>query len=422
MPYRTRASYGSTSAPVRAGASDLLKNSPDGWVANQGGPIWWIGSSLSDTTPSADALPVTLRATSLIVDPLVSDPFEVLTDVTHGAPRPVPRWITDPMLLRPDSRFADMGTLAPAPLRLVRSAFWRQWVCSALWHGLGMIVAQVDALNVPIPGTMRVLNQALVQPYRRADGSLVWRIGDGDRYIDTDSDGRFEVGGRPYITVPLRNPHSPIDSDGRTKGVFELSPSAFSLAGKISSYSQGIFHSGVPAGYLKQTTPGMTQEQADELKRKWLEAHGGDRRSIAVLSSTTEFHPISLSPVDAALAEVKRLSIAEVAFAFGMAPEVLGVTMGNSATYSNIESWFRQHRDFALSPWLDAIGGTLTALIPGIAGVSVNLDAFERPDFSSRLDNYKKAIDMGLMTVEEARHMEGMAPLPGSLPPRETAT
>jgi HK97 family phage portal protein len=163
---------------------------------------------------------------------------------------------------------------------------------------------------------------------------------------------------------------------------------------------------------LKATQPGLTQEQADTLKAKWMAAHGRDQRSIAVLNSTTEFHPLTLSPVDSALAEVKRLAIADVAYAFGIAPEVLGVTMGNSATYSNLTQWFRAHRDFGLSPWVDAIGGTLTAVLPGETGVSVNLDGFERPDLSERLANYERALSIGLYTLEEARAMESLPPLP----------
>jgi phage portal protein BeeE len=137
-----------------------------------------------------------------------------------------------------------------------------------------------------------------------------------------------------------------------------------------------VFGSGVPNGYLKVNASGLTQEQADQLKQRWLDAHGGSKRSIAVLNSTTDFTPISWNPVDAALAEVKRLSIADVAFAFGMAPETLGVTLGNSATYSNVRQWFEAHRDFALQPWQSVVEATLSALFPRGTEVRVNFDAY----------------------------------------------
>jgi phage portal protein BeeE len=109
--------------------------------------------------------------------------------------------------------------------------------------------------------------------------------------------------------------------------------------------------------------------------------------------------------------EVKRTTIAEAAFAFGMAPEALGVTMGNSSTYSNIKDWWRAHRDFALSPWADTIGGTLTALTPAAQSVAVDLDGHSRPDENDRIATYAAAIDAGIMTVDEARAREGLPPL-----------
>ena len=78
--------------------------------------------------------------------------------------------------------------------------------------------------------------------------------------------------------------------------MFAAHPDVFRLSRKLARYTEGTFNSGVPAGYLKVTTPGLTQPQADELKAGWMAAHGGDRRSIAVLNATTDFHPISISP------------------------------------------------------------------------------------------------------------------------------
>jgi phage portal protein BeeE len=76
------------------------------------------------------------------------------------------------------------------------------------------------------------------------------------------------------------------------------------------------------------------------------------------------------------LAEVKRLSIADVAFAFGMAPETLGVTLGNSATYSNVAQWFEAHRDFALQPWISIVEATLSALLPAGTEVRCNFASY----------------------------------------------
>jgi phage portal protein BeeE len=124
-------------------------------------------------------------------------------------------------------------------------------------------------------------------------------------------------------------------------------------------------------------------------------AHGR-QRSIAVLNQSTEFVPLTWSPVDANVQEMKRLAMADIAFAFGIAPEVLGVSLGLSGTYSNIRDWWRLHRDFSLSGWIDQMGGALTALMPEQTNVSVNLDAHTRPELADRVQIFANASNSGL--------------------------
>ena len=115
--------------------------------------------------------------------------------------------------------------------------------------------------------------------------------------------------------------------------------------------------------------------------------------------------------MDTALAESYRLAIADVAYAFGMAPETLGVTLGNSATYSNVEQWFDAHRDFALSPWIAAVEGVLSSLMPDGLDVEVNLDQFTRPQYAERMTAHQTAIAAGIRTVDEVRADEGFGPI-----------
>jgi HK97 family phage portal protein len=155
----------------------------------------------------------------------------------------------------------------------------------------------------------------------------------------------------------------------------------------------------------------MTQTAADKLKAKWLENHGGDRRSIAVLNSTTEFVPINLSPVDAALDQVKRLNVADVAYAFGLDPMTLGAGLNNSATYTNLRDAWENHRDFGLGPWIAAVQDTLSALLPGSQTVTVNLDGFANPGPAERFAAYTTALAAGILTLDEVRALEGLPPL-----------
>jgi hypothetical protein len=304
--------------------------------------------------------------------------------------------------------------------------FFASWIRDAIWWGTGAFLMQLDESGGPLAGTLRNVDGRKLSTKRLEDG-LHWVLDGDGAYVEPtvfDRDGSVTFptdrgGSITYWLVTLRNPHSPVDVDGRSMGVFEQSPGAFGLARQIDSYASGTFRSGIPAGYLKvdQTMNSMTQEQADQLKTRWLNSHGGDRRSIAVLNAFTSFVPLNLSPVDAALGEVKRLSIADVAMAFGLDPMTLGSGLNNSATYTNLRDAWSNHRDFGLAPWIAAVEDCLTALLPGTVGIKVNLDGFANPTAKERFDGYKVAIDSGVLTANECRELEGLAPLPEPVVP-----
>jgi len=413
---------------------DILENSPDGWMSDGNhGPVWWLGidsgglaNPIGPNGPwgfgaSAAGLPIVTRATSLIVSPLTAAPFRQV-DLADGSPQPSGRFLTDPMLLRPDARFVD--SVYPAVAKLPRSEFWGAWIRSALWWGVGGFICQDDMNGQPLAGTLRLVDPALLSTVRDDDGTLVWTLSAGTNQttddVAFDRDGYVTLGAVTYRLVTLRNPHSPVDAEGHSMGVFEMSPGAFGITRQVQDYTSGTFRSGVPAGYLKvdgTVGAGLTPENAQELRTNWLANHGGDRRSIAVLNAYTSFVPLNLSPVDAALGEVKRLSIADVAYAFALSPDNLGVSLSGSATYSNVRDHFQDLKDFGLAAWIAAVEDVLTALLAGTAGVKVNLDGFANPPASERFAAYKLALDMGLLTIEECRQLEGLGPVPSDAVP-----
>lgn len=409
-------------------SGDLLVNDPDGFPSDFPPALWWFGyDSGGGATPigpngpwpsCGPGLPAVTRATSLITGPIAGAPFRLIDPDDPGRDLPEPRWITDPMLLRPDSRF---GSVHPAVNRLSRLNFWVDWVRSAIWWGEGMFLAAEDATGQPIAGTMRLLNPLVLSTERDDSGALVWVI-DGNRdgpfgtdaVVRFDREGRVTLGVTPYRLIVLRNPHSPVDSEGRSMGVFAMHPGVFRLGRQINDYGSGVFRSGIPAGYLKVNSPDMSQDKADRLKSAWMKAHGGDRKSIAVLNALTDFVPLNLSPVDTELIGAARLNYAEIAFAFGIDPQTLGVTLANSMTYSNTRDAWINHRDFGLQPWISAVQETLGALTAAGRAVRVDLDGFANPDMQTRYSTYKIGIDAGILTEDEARAMEHMAPIPES--------
>jgi HK97 family phage portal protein len=381
---------------------DVLLNDPDGWAVEQPA-LWWTGPAGSNgsgggpwghpipgSTPYVGfaAIPSVARCTSLVCDILAALPWHVRRG---GELLPSPDWIADPQALRLDGRVIDAATLPET--RWSWLDFWIQWLTSALWFGDGFIyVPQRDAYGAPKP-PLYVLNPL-------------------DVTLDKGAYWVANVELAPETIIHLRG-QGPL-VEGRGTGALERFAGTLGYTQTIRDYAAGVFYAGVPAGYLKVTKDGLKQENADDLKAKWMEAHGGRDRSIAVLNATTEFHPLTFTPVDAALIEAMAANQGEVANAFGVPPYMIGAPT-DSNTYANVESRRQDLTTFTYLPWATRIEATLDAQLPRGTSVKVGLDALLRADTKTRYESYAlgqiKPDGSGWMTTDEIRELEDRPPL-----------
>jgi HK97 family phage portal protein len=379
---------------------DVLLNDPDGWEVDQPW-LWWMGPAGSDGTGGpygnpldnndplgAGTIPAVTRCTSIICDTIAGLPWKVYKGEYDQLP--TPDWISDPQSSRIDGRVISGAT--PWDTRYSPVEFWANWIVAALWWGDGYIYCPVrDNSGAPKPP--------------------LWQLHPNDVKIDKAS-GTYWVGNTMLPTgsiIHLRG--APPYIDGHGQGVLKANAADIALAKTVRSYAASVFTSGVPAGYLKSTQPTMSPEQAAALKAAWMKAHGNARRSIAVLNSTTEFTPISISPVDAQMALAKEWSLRDVALAFGIPPYMLGLP-GDSSTYANVESRMIELRTFSLLPWIRRIESVLDSEFPRGTSVKISSDALLRADTATRYSAYETAIRAGFMTVDEVRQLEDRPPLP----------
>jgi phage portal protein BeeE len=240
-----------------------------------------------------------------------------------------------------------------------------------------------------------------------------WVIDGGGAGKIITNGGRFIAGEKVWRLVVLRGltPH-----DGNTpEGVLTRHFATLRIGAAVTSYVAGTFRSGVPAGYLKVTQPGLDQQTADALKSQWMRSHGRGRRSIAVLNATTEFHPISISPVDAAASELVRANRVDVAHAFNLS----GVWLdeGTSGlTYQNASDRRADLVDISLSGWGDSVAGVLSSLLPYGSSVEIDWQQFTQGNLIDLVPALVAAVNAGLITPLEARQRLGLAPRVGPDP------
>ena len=377
---------------------DVLWNDPSGWEVEQPW-LWWTGPAGSSSgggpfghpIPGAGAgttfgqLPGVARATALIVDTVATLPWHVYRNETERLPTPA--WIADPQALRLDGRIVDPTDAAET--RQSRVDVYGQWIQSALWYGDGFIYAPArDERGQPKP-PFWVLHPHDVE------------LRDGRYYV---TDIELEPGSIIHLRGQL-----PIVA-GRGTGVLDRFAADLGMASAFRDYAVGAFTAGVPAGYLKHTGPNLSQDQADALKKRWLEQHGGVKRSIAVLSATTEFHPLTWSPVDLAATEFSKITLGQIALMFGVPAALLGAPT-DSNTYANVESRMLELYQLTIRPWIVRVESVLDAQLPAGTELRIEIDGLLRADVKTRFETYKIAIEAGIYTVDEVRALEARAPL-----------
>ena len=399
-PIRSPNEAGAVRLLTATDGRDVLENTPSGWEVDAPW-LWWLGpaggdgtggpfgnpldASSSSTTPPSGNLAAVNRCTSLISDTIAGLPWDVIRGDFERLPRP--DWISDPQAQRIDGRIVGTDTLWSCRLSAVE--FWSQFVTAALWFGNSFVYVPVrDSAGAPKPP--------------------LWQLHPNDVTI---ADGEYWVGETALprdSVIHLRGLGPYFDGSGR--GVLTTFGRELGLASAVGQYAAGVFQSGVPAGYLKSSAPSMTQDQADELKARWLAQHGGARRSIAVLNATTDFHAVAISPVDAQLNSAREWSLRDIALAFGVPPYSIGAP-ADSSTYANVESRMIELRTFTLLPWQRRVEATLDAQLPRGTGLKIRSDALLRADTATRYAAYKNAIDAGWLLPDEVRTLEDLPPL-----------
>jgi HK97 family phage portal protein len=438
LPIQTRASTGY----VRA-TDSILSNSPDGWVADQPGPFWWVngdqltdyglgdygfnpwqnhvygGQPYSSQFPgygSGGILSAVTRATAIIVGPVIRTTWRYLegtntdvSDVAGGtATHPRPLWVADPQLRGKIPGGDGNRPTIPYPKRLGAHDFWKTALAHALWFGLGAIMYAEDAFGQPLAGTLRVIN-----PDRWAftdDGRYVLDPG-GDQPLESDFDGYFNVGPYRWRQVLIRG-FAPNDNN-TPEGALTRSGLLLATGRRMDSYLGSVLGSGVPSGVLKVTTPNFGKADADTLKARWMEAHGGTRKAVAVLNAGVDFTPLQLSVVDSDAVAAKAAWLVDLAHAFNLSAAYLdaGTAGGGSLTYSNLVDRRRDLLDLTLSDWGRAMEDLITSILPYGMKMRVDWSGFLNIDPSRDLAFVKQGLEMGYLTVEEARDRLGLPPL-----------
>lgn len=206
-------------------------------------------------------------------------------------------------------------------------------------------------------------------------------------------------------------------------GVIGLSPlgharNALGIALASEKRVSQVFLNGAkPAGILMYDKI-LRPEQRQGIRDSFKDLVEGNDDSLLVLEAGMKFEPISMSPQDIELLASRRFQIEDVCRFMGI-PSVLVNDTASSTTWGSgieqiISGWYK----LGLKPYLTRIEQSmyvnlLTEEERAQYIVEFDFDALLRADPAARFEGYQKGINAAVLTPNEARENEGLAPMNG---------
>ncbi|ARF75688.1 phage portal protein [Kitasatospora albolonga] len=178
-------------------------------------------------------------------------------------------------------------------------------------------------------------------------------------------------------------------------------------------FGRDWFANGSTPAAVLETDKEVSKDNAAILKARFKEAAQG--RDIVALGLGTKYRPISVPANESQFLETIKASANQIAAIYGVPPEKIGGTTGNSLTYTTVEQNSIDLLTWTLRPWLTRLEEALSTLRPAAEEAKFNADAMLRTDLLSRVKAHGMALDQGWRNRDEVRAIEDEAPLPNGL-------
>lgn len=197
-----------------------------------------------------------------------------------------------------------------------------------------------------------------------------------------------------------------------------LSLSATADSQTLDGLSSGNTQRGIVTGANVVQGLGAVQDSFMENVANRLSKDFSSGKAIVEVPGTVEFKPLSITPADAQLLETRKFSPYDICRFFGVHPEMVFVSGGNTSTYKNNSTSQLSFYQQTLAPILRQISTEMSCkLIPASLRrkykLEYDLDDVFVSDLKSRGEYYERAIGSGILTPNEVRIKEGREPIAG---------
>lgn len=239
---------------------------------------------------------------------------------------------------------------------------------------------------------------------------VAWRS-DGGRwrwFADGKPVDLWQEGGSLWVAPSLRSyPGSPV---GRS--VIGHAAAKIRLGQSATKFGRDYFDAGGhPVNHLKLTDqPNVGKGEARVVKQRYLDAVR-DREPL-VTGAAWEINQLEVTAEESQFLETIRANVADVCMYFGIPPEAIGGTSGDSMTYANVEGRELSLLVNTVGAWMMWLEQVLTDLLPRPQSVSLDPESMLRTSVPTLFNTANIGWNGGLLNLDEGRAMIGYGPVP----------
>jgi HK97 family phage portal protein len=307
-----------------------------------------------------------------------------------------------------DGSFAP-STTSPASRVLHRPNSYETWaqfilnvVCGMLFDG-EVLCLKVRDNRFAVTALHRVPRGTWSIHIAPESKEIYYGISDGELYDQPE----MLIPAREVVHFRMHTPRNPLVGESPIKAAAMAAGINVALnRSQMQFFTQMNRPSGVLSTDLQLNADQMKMLRTafDEQSKTW--SQGG----LPILSAGLKFQPMGVAQNDAQLIEQQKLSIADIARVFGVPMALLADSAGPQAgTESQITHWL----SVGLGSIIENIERSLDVAFDLSATEHIQLDPTPllRVDFAGRIDGISKAVQNGIITINEARLKEGFAPV-----------
>ena len=248
------------------------------------------------------------------------------------------------------------------------------------------------------PVELQILNPENVEPFQSdEDGLVYYKVKDLGILSDREM---LHIVGFSYDGIMGKSP-------------IQSCQEALGIASASQRFGGNFFGRGANLSGILEHPSRLSDDAANRLRESWNQRFSGIQNShqTAILEEGVKFKPIGMPLADAQFIETRRFSVEEVARIFRVPNHLINDL--TKATYSNIEQQSLEFTKYSLTPYLVNWEQELNRKLLADREQVTHFFKFQtkeliRGDADSRADYYRRLFELGALSPNEIRQMEGL--------------